>query len=120
MVRDSRFSEGSAGLVGLCCSHGARDSFTDGSDTLRLGDIRGDAAECRCAVPKDSADVTNSCCCDRPSISTGICSTALLLVGIGIVLLHSTVRVEHPNWLILGERTSWTKRWKSAWRDTIE
>ena len=40
-----------------------------------------------------------------------VANVALFLVCIGIVLFlfQSIVRVEHPNWLILGERTSWTK-----------
>ena len=98
------------GLVGLCRSHSARDCFTDGSGTLRLGDIWSDAVECRCTVPKDSVNISDSCHCNRPSVGAGIYSTPLLLVCSGVVLFHSTMRVEHPNWLILGERTSWTKK----------
>jgi hypothetical protein len=60
-------------------------------------------------VPKDSVNIADSCRCNRPSISAGICSTALFLIRIGIMSFYSRVRVKYPNWLILGERTSWTK-----------
>jgi hypothetical protein len=74
-----------------------------------LGDVRGDAVECRRTVPKDRVNITDPCRCNRPSIGAGICSTALFLVCIGVMPLYSLVRVKHPDWLILGERTAWTK-----------
>ena len=69
----------------------------------------GDAVECRGTVPKDCANITDSCRCNRPSIGDGICSTPLLLVRIGVMSFRRLMRIEHPNWLVLGERTSWTK-----------
>jgi hypothetical protein len=33
----------------------------------------------------------------------------LFPICIGVVLFHSAVRVEHPDWLVLSERTPWTE-----------
>ena len=109
MTRVSRLCEGTAGLVGLSCLHSGCDSFMDGSDTLRLGGVRGDAVERGRAVSQGSVDIADACRRNRPSIGTGVCTTALLFICIGVVLFHSAVRVEHPNWRILSERTLWTE-----------
>ena len=61
-------------------------------------------------MPENGIDVSDPGSGDGPSLSTGVRSTALSFVGIGIVLLHSIVRVEHFEWLILCQCASWSKQ----------
>ena len=91
-------------------THGARGGSTDGCCALGLGDVRGNAAQCWCAVPENGIDVSNPGSSNGPSLGTGISSTALSFVSAGIVLLHRTVRVEHFKWLVLCQRASWPKQ----------
>ena len=101
MVRDGGLCEGVAGFVGLGRIHGARDDSTDGCHTLGLRDVRGNAVQSWCAMPETGIDVSDSGSGDGPSLGTGVRSTALSFVSIGIMLLHSIMRVEHFEWLIL-------------------
>ena len=101
MVRDSGFRKGSAGFVGMGRVHGARDGSTGGCHTLGLRDVGGDPVQCWRAVPENGIDVSNPGSGDGPSLGTGVGSTALPFVSISIVLLHSDVRIEHFEWLVL-------------------
>ena len=101
MARDGGLCEGSVGFVGLGRVHGARDGSTDGCHTLGLRDVGGNAVESRCAMSENGIDVSDAGSGDGPPLGTGVRSAALSFVSIGIMLLHSIVRVEHFEWLIL-------------------
>ena len=101
VVRDGGLCEGSAGFVGLGRVHGARDGPTDGRHTLGLRDARGNAVQSWCAMPENGIDVSDPGSGDGPSLGTCVSSAALSLVSVGIVLFHSSVRVEHFKWFIL-------------------
>ena len=91
------------------CAHGARDGSADGGHALGLGDVGGNSVECRDAMPENGIDVSDPGRGDRPTLDTGLRSTTFPFVRGGVVLFHSTVRVEHSNWITLGERASWPK-----------
>ena len=110
MTRDGGLCEGSAGFVGLGRVHSARDGPTNGCDTLGLRDVRGDPVQRRCAMAEYGIDVSDPSSSDSPSLGTGIRSTTLSFVCIGIVLFHGIVRVEHFEWLILRQCASWPKQ----------
>ena len=77
--------------------------------TRWVGRCRGDSAECRGAMPEDGIDASDPGRGDRPTLGTGLRSTASSFIHGGVVLFQRIVRVEHSNWLILGERASWPK-----------
>ena len=110
MARDGGLCESSAGFVGLGRVHGARDGSADGCHTLGLRDVRGNAVQSWCAMPENGIDVSDPGSGDGPSLGTGIRRTALPFVSIGIVLLHSIVRVKHFEWFILCQCASWSKQ----------
>jgi len=118
---DSGFCEGLAGFVGLSRTHGARDSSTDGCHTLGLGDARGNAVQCRRAVPENGIDVSDPGSSNGPSLGTGVSSTALPFVSISIVLLHCIVGVEHFEWLVLCQCAFWPKQVEEceAWHRAV-
>ena len=55
-------------------------------------------------------DVSDSSSGDGPSLGTGIRSTTLSFVCVGIVLFHGIMRVEYFEWLILRQCSSWPKQ----------